>query len=250
MNQLPITQQQASLNNLGSKFSSVFSVVNLKQTLSVMRNSSLIVKSFCVCILVGYIISFKKESNQYLSVIPGNILPPNYYVWTLFTHSFIEYRLLELIFDWFIILTFTRMLEPLWGMYECVQFYFIITVLVALSTSFFYLTAFALTFDELLLFDVKIHGLGGLLGAFCVAIKQIMPDTIIFNVSFMRLRQDHLPLMLIFVSIIVSLVKITGFQYAVMVTFGVYIGWLYLRFFQKHKNGTRGDSSSTFTFSR
>jgi membrane associated rhomboid family serine protease len=250
MNQLPISQQQASFNNLGGKFASVFNVVNLKQTLSVMRNSSLIVKSFCVCILIGYVISFKKESIQYLSVIPGNLLPPNYYAWTLFTHSFIEYRLLELIFDWFIILTFTRMLEPLWGIYECVQFYFIITVVVAISTSFFYLTAFAVTFNELLLFDVKIHGLGGLLGGFCVAIKQIMPDTIIFNVSFMRLRQDHLPLMLILLSVIVSLIKITGFQYPVMVTFGVYIGWLYLRFFQKHKNGTRGDSSSTFTFSR
>jgi hypothetical protein len=120
---------------------------------------------------------------------------------------------------------------------------------VAIVTSLYYLTAFALTFDELFLFDVKIHGLGGLLGAFCVAIKQIMPDTVILNFSLMRIRQDHLPLLLILFSIVVSLLKITGLQYAVQVTFGVYCGWLYLRFFQKHKNGTRGDSSSTFTFS-
>lgn len=249
MNHSPMLPVSNSNNLGGNTFSSFFSVTSLKQTLTVMRNSSLIVKAFCVCIFIGYIVSFKQSSIQYLSVIPGNLLPPNYYVWTLFTHSFIEYRLLELIADWFIILTFTRMLEPLWGIYECVQFYFIITIVVAISTSFYYLTAFALTFNELFLFDVKIHGLGGLLGGFCVAIKQIMPDTVILNFSFMRIRQDHLPLLLILFSIIVSALKITGLQYAVQVTFGVYSGWLYLRFFQKHKNGTRGDSSSTFTFS-
>ncbi len=243
-------KQQVPYNNLGNRFSSIFNIVNLKQTLTMMLNSSMIVKSFCLCILIGYVVSFKKESIQYLSVIPGNLLPPNYYVWTLLSHSFIEYRLLELIFDWFIILLYTKMLEPLWGIYECVQFYFIITIVVAITTSFYYLTAFALTFNELLLFDVKIQGLGGLLGGFCVAIKQIMPDTVIFNFSFMRIRQDHLPLMLILFSLIVCLLNLTGFHYFVMVSFGVYFGWIYLRFFQKHKNGTRGDSSSTFTFSR
>lgn len=140
------------------------------------------------------------------------------------------------------------MLEPLWGALECIKFYFIITILVAVSTAFFYFFAFAFSFQENLLFNISIHGLGGLLGGFSVAIKQIMPDTIIINANFIRIRQDLLPMILILFAALLYLIGFTDLTYLVMLSFGVFIGWIYLRFFQIHKNGTRGDSSSTFVF--
>jgi hypothetical protein len=35
-----------------------------------------------------------------------------------------------------------------------------------------------------------------------------------------------------------------------MLANGIFVSWIYLRFFQKHKNGTRGDASTTFVFAR
>ena len=83
-----------------------------------------------------------------------------------------------------------------------------------------------------------------------MAIKQIMPDTVILNANFIRLKQDHLPLLLILFSFFLYLIGLTDLTYLVMLTNGTFIGWIYLRFFQKHKNGTRGDASSTFVFAR
>ena len=83
-----------------------------------------------------------------------------------------------------------------------------------------------------------------------VAIKQIMPDTVIINASFIRLKQDHLPGLLILLSTFLYLVGFTTLTYVVMLFNGTFIGWVYLRFFQRHKNGTKGDSSSTFVFAR
>ena len=100
----------------------------LNQFASFALNSSVSVKIFCLCVFLGYLISFRTGTIQYLSVVPGKLLPPNFFIWTLATHSFIEIRLIELIADWFIILLYSKMIEPLWGVLECVQFYFLITV--------------------------------------------------------------------------------------------------------------------------
>lgn len=230
------------------KFFKSFNPAAIKQSLEVILSSSVIFKAFCLALLFGYLVTFKENITQYLTVVPGKLLPPNFFLWTLITHSFIEYRIIELITDWFLILLYSKMLEPLWGTLECLQFYFIITSVVAVSTSFFYFIAFAVTFKEFLLFNISVHGLGGLLGGLSVAVKQIMPDTIIVDLSFLRVKQDNLPLLIILISFVVYLLNLTDFTYVLMLTSGVFYGWIYLRFFQKHKNGTRGDSSSTFVF--
>lgn len=218
------------------------------QALSFLMSSSISVKIFCLVVLLGYLLSFKGVAFDYLSVIPGKLMPPNFHIWSLVTHSFIEVRFIELVADWFIILLYSRLIEPLWGVLECVLFYFVVTALTAISTSFFYYVLFALTFNEHYIFDIRVHGLGGFLGGFVVAIKQIMPDTIILNANFIRLKHDHLPGLLILFSALFSLIGLTTKTYVLMLTLGTFIGWIYLRFFQRHKNGTRGDSSSTFVF--
>lgn len=169
-------------------------------------------------------------------------------MWTLVTHSFVETSFIFLLADWCVILLFSKMIEPLWGVQECVQFYFIITSLVALITSLYYYVVFALTNDEKVIFDVRINGLGALLGGFVVAIKQIMPDTVILDASFIRLKQDHFPGLLILLSIILYVLGLTSLTYVIMLVMGMFFGWLYLRFYQRHKNGTCGDSSSSFVF--
>lgn len=243
---LPPPAGQTSSNRDRSILSLSSSLLN--QSMSFVSSSTISVKIFCLCVFIGYLLTFKSATVDYLSVIPGKLLPPNFQIWSLITHSFIEIRLLELLMDWFIIFLYSRMIEPLWGVYECVQFFFVVTSLVAISTSIFYFAVFALSFNEHYLFDIRINGLGGMHGGFLVAIKQIMPDTVILNTSFLRLKQDHLPGLFIILSVMLYVVGLTSLTYVIMLAQGSFIGWIYLRFFQKHKNGTCGDSSSTFVF--
>jgi membrane associated rhomboid family serine protease len=243
---------KGTINPSNSKFGSIPQTNPvkqiLKQSLSVIITSSIIVKALCVCCFLGYIFSYYESLMSFFSIVPGLLLPPRFHLWTLITYSFMEDSFFDLFVDWFTILLFSKMLEPLWGTIECIQFYFIVTISVAISTVGIYYVAFALSFNELFLFNIYIHGLGGLLGAFTVAIKQTMPDTIILNASLVRLRQDHLPLLTITVALLTFFIRLNEFSYVIMITLGVFIGWIYLRFFQKHKNGSRGDSSNNFIF--
>jgi hypothetical protein len=78
-----------------------------------------------------------------------------------------------------------------------------------------------------------------------------MPETVILNANnIIRLKQDHLPIILIILSVFFKIIGFIDFPFIMMLTSGIFVGWIYLRFFQKHKNGTKGDSSSTFVFAR
>ncbi len=126
---LPSPIGQSASQNSRKIFPFALSTNLLSQLSSFALNSSTSVKIFCLCVLSGYLLSFNEVTVKYLSVLPGKLLPPNFYVWSLITHSFIETRIIELLADWFIILLYSKMIEPLWGVYECIQFYFIITVI-------------------------------------------------------------------------------------------------------------------------
>lgn len=228
-----------------TRFKNIF---NPSALVSVITNSSLIFKLFCLTLLLGYLSTFKTNLDQLLCIIPGKLLPPNFHLWTLLTHSFVEYNFLELLVNCFLLLLFSKMLEPLWGRLECIQFFFITTISVGISTTIIYYILFVASFDEQMIFNVSIHGLGGILGGFTVATKQIMPDNVVVDVGFLRIKQDNLPLLTILISGLFFIIGLTKPTYFIMVIFGVFYSWVYLRFFQRHKNGTIGDSSSTFVF--
>ncbi len=61
----------------------------------------------------------------------------------------------------FVILLYSKMVEPLWGTRECIVFYFLITTIVALCTTIVYFIAFTIKSTEEFLFDTEIHGLAG-----------------------------------------------------------------------------------------
>lgn len=234
----PTYSQPAKLKN----------ILNPSAFVYVITSSSLIFKIFCFALLLGYLSTFNTNLDQFLCIVPGKLLPPNFHLWTLFTHSFVEYNIFELFVNCFILLLFCKMLEPLWGRLECIQFYFITTISVGLSTTIIYYMLFVASFDEQMIFNVTIHGLGGILGGFTVATKQIMPDNVVVDVAFLRIKQDNLPILIILITGLFFIVGLTKPTYFIMVVFGVFYSWVYLRFFQRHKNGTRGDSSSTFVF--
>jgi hypothetical protein len=142
------------------------------------------------------------------------------------------------------------MIEPLWGTKELLKFYFIVTIPNALVATFTYFLFYGLTFNEDYLFERPIYGLASFIGAYSVVIKQIMPDTVLATTPFFKLKQDHVPLLIVILSTILWILNGVPIHFLIMLSFGIIISWTYLRFFQVHQNGTKGDMSSSFTLAR
>ena len=83
-----------------------------------------------------------------------------------------------------------------------------------------------------------------------VVIKQIMPDTVITTTPLFKLKQDHVPLLIIILSTILWIVHAVPVHFLIMLSFGIIISWTYLRFFQIHQNGSQGDMSTSFAFAK
>ncbi|CAF3148066.1 unnamed protein product [Rotaria socialis] len=217
------------------------------QLQSAVFSSGLTTKLICLFCIIGYGLSFSSQCVQLLAVIPGRIMPPNFWIWTFVTHSFIELHIWHTIIDVIVVFLYSKMIEPLWGTKELLKFYFIVTIPNALFATFTYILFYGFTFNEEYLFERPIYGLAPFIGAYSVVIKQIMPDTIIATTPLFKLKQDHVPLLMVILSTILWLVHAVPIHFLIMLSFGIIISWTYLRFFQIHQNGTKGDMSSSFS---
>ena len=221
-----------------------------QQLAAILGNSSVVVKFICLTIIIFYIFSFSQTAVMLLSVTPGYVSPPNFWIWTYFTHSFLESHVYNLLVDICVIILYGKLLEPLWGALEMLLFYVIVNVSVAILTGFIYVLIYLLTRNEEYLFDIHIHGLAGYIAGFSVAVKQVMPDHILVNSSFGKVRNKHVPLTLLYLAIIVRIIGIVDGPYPIMFGMGILVSWSYLRFYQKHNSGNRGDMADNFMFAR
>ncbi|KAL5014629.1 hypothetical protein ScPMuIL_008899 [Solemya velum] len=210
--------------------------------------SSVVVKSVSVAVTIGYFLSFLTAAIPYLTVTPGYVLPPNMRIWAFFTQCFIEFHFWEVLVDIAVVILCGKLLEPLWGAMDMLLFFLITNVSVALSTTIFYVLIYFLSRNEEYLFETHIHGLVGYIAGFSVAVKQVMPDHILMASPFGKLRNTHIPLLLLFAAGSLRLVGALDGPFPVMFGFGIFLSWIYLRFYQKHSNGNRGDMADNFNF--
>jgi hypothetical protein len=52
-----------------------------------------------VTVICSYLLSYYRPAIDFLSVTPGHLLPPSFWVWTLLTHPFLEIHLWEVFVD-------------------------------------------------------------------------------------------------------------------------------------------------------
>nr|SVE74197.1 EOG090X06Q3 [Daphnia barbata] len=221
----------------------------LKQQLSaLLGNTSSSVKIVCLMVLIGYFISYHEPAVRFLTVTPGYVFPPGFRIWTIFTHCFVEFHFWEVCVDVVTLGLCGKLIEPLWGKMEMLTFFTLINTSVAFFGVFFYLAIYMATFNTDVLFEVHLHGLSGYIAAVSVAVKQMMPDHVVVKTPLGKMTNRNVPLCVSLLSIILYLVGLLEGAYPTMYTTGVVIGWLYLRFYQRHSNGTRGDMADNFTF--
>ncbi|RUS79844.1 hypothetical protein EGW08_012370 [Elysia chlorotica] len=210
--------------------------------------SSVVVKAVAVIAIVGYLFSFITSTIPYITVTPGYVMPPNFRVYSFIFYSFVELHFWHVLADIAVIVLFGKLLEPLWGAADMLLFFVINSLGVGLLTAFLYFFIYLVTLNEEYLFNVHIYGMAGYVAGFCVAVKQVMPDHCLATLPFGKLRNTHIPLTLLVFIIIMRLSGLLPGPYPYMYAMGMIVSWIYLRFYQKHTNGNRGDMAENFSF--
>lgn len=77
-----------------------------------------------------------------------------------------------------------------------------------------------------------------------------MPDHVVVRTPLGKLSNRNVPLSASLLTVILYLIGLLEGSYPTMFILGMLIGWIYLRFYQRHSNGSRGDTADNFTFAR
>lgn len=163
-----------------------------QQFLALLDNTSGSVKFICIVIFFSYFLSFSETAVNAVSVTPGFMLPTSLFgIWTPFTFCFLEIHFWEVIVDVVTVGLCGKLIEPLWKATEMLIFFAIVNIGVAILSTLYYLLLYYCTFDTSFLFDVHIHGLAGYIAGVCVAVKQIMPDHLIFSTPIGKLTNRY-----------------------------------------------------------
>jgi len=218
----------------------------LKAAVALLANTSAGVKAVSVIVLLSYILSYSESAVLALSVTPGYFWPPHFWLWTAFTHCFLEIHWWEVCADIVTVVLVGKLLEPLWGTLEMIVFFGIVNIGVALVAAVFYYFLYMVTFNTELLFEVHIHGLAGYLAGVSVAVKQAMPDHVIYRSPVGKITNRNIPLACFLLTFIMWAIGLVEGSYCTMFGSGLVISWIYLRFYQLHANGSRGDTADSF----
>ncbi|KAI3381544.1 hypothetical protein SNEBB_008707 [Seison nebaliae] len=101
--------------------------------------------------------------------------------------------------------------------------------------------------NEDYLFHQPLIGHFPLYMALAVAVKQLMPHTIISNYSFIRITNKDIPFLLLIVSTTLSILHILDLSVTLRLYSSLIISWIYLRYF--HYSSSSSSSSSSLSSS-
>ncbi|KAH6763595.1 rhomboid protein-like protein [Perilla frutescens var. hirtella] len=180
---------------------------------------------------------------SYLALIPAKTIP---FAWNLVTAGYVEQSIPGLVVSIIGLLFIGKLLEPIWGSREFLKFIFVVNFLTSVCVFVTAISLYYITTQETYLY-MPISGFQGVLSGFLVGIKQIIPDQ---ELSSLKIKAKWLPSLALLVSIVVSFFTTDSAQYLPTVIFGTYIGWIYLRYWQrKPETKLKGDPSDEFAFS-
>jgi membrane associated rhomboid family serine protease len=221
-------------------------IIGIRQEIiQTLLDSGKSTRGFCLALTLFYFISVivGEPIDQYVGITPGKLIGPNFNVWTLITHCFIENSLIMTIMGYTVILGASRLLEPVWGQMEFSIFFATVNVMAGLLTAISFFLLYVSTFNTDYLFNTHIHGLAGLKGGVVVALKQTRgEDTIL---PLIKLKQ--VPLIYTTVAALLVAIGVVSLPYFILLSCGLISAWVYLRFYQRHSRG-RGDLADHFSF--
>ncbi|CAI8048888.1 Transmembrane protein 115 [Geodia barretti] len=152
------------------------------------------------------------------------------------------------VLDVLALIGFSAVLQPFWTAREFAIFSAIVSVSCLVSGVGVSILLYALSQSVSFLF-VSYHGMIGLVCGYVVAVKQYHPDSVPFPPPTPpTLRVKHVPLTVATVFLVLSLCGVISYASLWLVLNGISSSWVYLRFFQRNQQGSRGDMSESFSF--
>ncbi|TFK36961.1 eukaryotic integral membrane protein-domain-containing protein [Crucibulum laeve] len=189
------------------------------------------------------------EAARYMTLEPGSgIFAP----WMFLTSVFVETTIFEFIASILFVPPSLKYLERLWGGIETIKF--IVVSIVAsniIAFGFNWIEFMATGNAELFLYGMHYHGQMALQIAILVAFTQLIPEHKVQVMGVLSARVKTLPMAYLTLSTVLCFV---GLQCPwIIIQFGWFVGWIYLRFYKKNSGDsvggadTYGDHSDTFS---
>lgn len=201
-------------------------------------------KGMSAVLVSGYIlVQILPSALSYLALIPAKTIP---FAWNLITAGYIEQSIYGVFVSIIGLLFMGKLLEPIWGSKEFLKFIFIVNFLTAVCVFITAISLYYITRLEIYLY-LPTSGFQGVLYGFLVGIKQIMPDE---EMPFLKIKAKWLPSLALLVCAALSFFAVDSSSYLPTSVFGTYIGWVYLRYWQRNpETKLKGDPSDEFAFS-
>uniref|UniRef100_A0A915AA31 Transmembrane protein 115 n=1 Tax=Parascaris univalens TaxID=6257 RepID=A0A915AA31_PARUN len=170
-------------------------------------------------------------------------------LWRLLTNFIVEPNPILLLWSLWCLRMASSVIEPLWGAVELARYFAIVQVMSSLLITLVSFMSYVLLKDYTLFYYVQVCGSSTLCAALYVAIKQFLPDSILFTTPVARIKNNHLPACALLVACLLAGVGAIRAIAALQIMLGIQLGWIYLRFYQSHEDGEpRGDSSDHFAW--
>uniref|UniRef100_A0A0E0KDY1 Peptidase S54 rhomboid domain-containing protein n=1 Tax=Oryza punctata TaxID=4537 RepID=A0A0E0KDY1_ORYPU len=203
-------------------------------------------KGLAFVLFLGHIvIQLFPSTVTYLALIPSRTIP---FAWNLVTSGYIEQTIPGVIVSIAGLLVLGEVLEPLWGAKELLKFIFIVNLSTSACVFVTAIVLYYITQQEIYLYT-PLSGFYGVLSGFLVGIKQILPDQEI-TLFLLNIKAKWIPSLVAFISVSLSFFMKDPMLYIPIILFGIYLSWIYLRYFQKRlEAGLKGDPSDEFSFS-
>ncbi|KAF8807828.1 DUF1751-domain-containing protein [Phlegmacium glaucopus] len=189
------------------------------------------------------------EAARYMTFVPGSAL---FTPWALFTSAFVETSIFEFIASMIFVPAALKYLERLWGSIETIKFIFVSVVASnVIAFGFNWIEFMAMGNADLFLYGMHYHGQMALQTSLLVAFTQLIPEHQIQIFGVIKARVKTLPMVYLTLSTVLCFV---GVQCPwIIIQFGWFVGWVYLRFYKKNPGetvggaDTYGDRSETFS---
>ncbi|KAM7539718.1 hypothetical protein Aperf_G00000032699 [Anoplocephala perfoliata] len=181
-----------------------------------------------------------------LKLNTGSIYYPTFQVYRFLTFFLVNTNVILFVFDAAGFIVFDFVVQKRWNFIEKLKFLIITTWLPGLMCLIYYYVKYANTKTDADLFFTGVSGSSSFVAAVTVAVKQLLYDTS----SYTRLQKSYRygPILYLLVILLLQFFKAVRSITFMYSFFGFFYGWTYLRFFQKHTDGKRGDFRGSFAF--
>eukprot|EP00467_Chlorarachnion_reptans_P019604 CAMPEP_0114514590 /NCGR_PEP_ID=MMETSP0109-20121206/16235_1 /TAXON_ID=29199 /ORGANISM="Chlorarachnion reptans, Strain CCCM449" /LENGTH=352 /DNA_ID=CAMNT_0001694641 /DNA_START=39 /DNA_END=1097 /DNA_ORIENTATION=- len=186
------------------------------------------------------------SSAQFLAMIPANTAMVHFRIWNLVTAAYYENSLLMGALNIGVALVVGRMLERKWGA-EYLKLMVAVNLATMVSIFIIMVACYATTMSDTFLFS-PVCGFSAANAAFGVALKQLAPEQNCIS-SIDAIKFKDIPAVVVACAIACNMLGLTLLKDLLLVIFGTYFGWLYLRYFMAYPGSSlRGDTSEHFAF--